>query len=151
VDSVESKQLFRKSVEAYRLGRLDQAADGFRALVDGGSNEPLHLSYSGLLELRCRDRARHGLELCRRALALAPDDGQVHLNLAKAYRHAGRIEQARGVLRRALRTWPNNSGLQREIERLDARRRPPIPVLDRDHMVNKYLGILRSKVSRPRT
>ena len=151
MDAVERKQLFRRSVEAYRVGRLDQAAEGFRALVDDGSEEPLHVSYAGLLELRCRDRTRQGLELCRRALALAPDDGQVHLNLAKAYRHAGRIEQARGVLRRALRTWPGNPALQGEIERLDARRRPPIPVLDRDHPVNKYLGKLRSKVSRPRT
>jgi predicted Zn-dependent protease len=150
---MDQQKLFRRALQAYRLGRLEEAGDGFQRLVEAGTIEPLHLSFHGLLLAIRQQRAEEGLELCSRALLLAPDRPEAYLNLARVYRKMGRPGQSVHTLRQGLRARPKDPALRREISYLCPRRKPAIGALHRDHPFNKVLGKLRARLtgSRQRT
>jgi hypothetical protein len=58
---------------------------------------------------------------------------------------AGQRKKALGVLRRGLQCEDNNAIL-REITLIGERKNPVISNLDRNHPVNKYLGMLLKKL-----
>jgi len=90
---------------------------------------------------------REGLTLCQRAVVLGIYDPQVYLNLARAHGHLGQRGKAVQVLRKGLALAPDHSGLLQEIEKQGPRRRPVVPALSRDHIVNRYLGRVRARLS----
>ncbi len=152
MDKSNQNRIFRQSMQAYRLGRLDEAARGFRSLVDCGTIEPLHLSFHGLMLALRENRREEGLELCERALLLAPDRPEAYLNLARVYRKMSQQRRAVDTLRRGLLVRPNDPVLLREIQHASPRRKPPFATLDRDHPLNKFLGKLQARLaSAPRS
>jgi hypothetical protein len=125
-----------------------EARTRLEELLRDGSPDPRHLSYYGLV-LAVHDRdLRQGVALCERALLLAGDDPQLHLNLAQAYERTGRRSRALAVLRRAIRAHPHHRPLLREVQRLSPRRPPVIGSLGRNHALNRVLGKLRARYSR---
>ena len=80
-------------------GALSDAALVFRRLVESGSEEPLHLSYCGLLTAVVHGYRLEGLRLCQRALQFGAYEPEVVLNLARLYETAGAISKAVKLLR----------------------------------------------------
>jgi len=130
-----------------RKGRLSDAAVVFRRLVDGGSDEPLHLSYCGLLTATVRGDRTDGIDLCERALRFGAYEPEVVVNLARLYETMGARTKAVKLLRRGLREKPAHPGMVALIDRLAPRCRPPLSVLDRDNPLNKQLAIALAKLS----
>ena len=122
----DRNRIFRQSVQAYRLGRLDEAAHGFRSLVDSGTIDPLHQSFHGLMLALRENRPQEGRELCERALVLIPDRPEAYLNLARVYKSIGRKRRSIDTLRRGLSVRPKHPDLLREIKHASPRRKPPI-------------------------
>jgi len=54
---------------------------------------------------------------------------------------------SRITLRAGLRSHPTHVGLRAEVRRLGERRRPVIGWLPRGHLVNRYLGLIRARLS----
>ena len=140
MDLNQREAMFRSAVGDYTGGRQSQAATKFLRLVKDGSNDPRHLSFCGLLEATLNGKVDEGIKLCERALDLGFTDPRIHLNLARVHCSVGRVSKAVDVLRNGMRTLPGDAGLLREIQRLSPRNKPPLGFLNREHVLNKYLG-----------
>jgi hypothetical protein len=139
--------LFKRGMNLFRRGSLNDAALIFRQLVDGGSVTPLHVSYCGLLTVTVHGRKREGREMCERALQLGADEPEVVANLARLYELNGEDRRAVRVLRRGLRATPGHPKLAAQIQRLSPRQKPPLSMLHRDNLINKGLAILLARIS----
>lgn len=106
---------------------------------------PQWYSYLGYCIARQRGQHRKGLELCKESLVLEPDNPVHYLNLGKVY-------LAKGDKAEALRTWREGMAkggspeLVQQLERLGTRIRPVIPILARKNPLNRYLGILLTRL-----
>lgn len=147
MNRTERDTVFRRALADYRLGRLRESYQGFRHLVDGGSNDPKHLSYCGLLMAATEGKVREGRALCERALTLDFYDPEVHLNLSQVHLRSGQRDHALQVLLRGIRVIPRDPRLLREISRLNPRSAPVFTFLERSNPVNKYLGKARARLS----
>lgn len=106
---------------------------------------PEWYSYLGYCIARQRGQHRKGLELCQESLALEPDNPVHFLNL-------GRVYLAKGDKVSALRIWREGMAkggspeLVQQLERLGTRNRPALPILARKNFLNRYLGILLTRL-----
>jgi Flp pilus assembly protein TadD len=141
-------RLFQQALKAFRDGRLVEAAAGFRRILDCGSTDPRHLSYGGLVLVIAEGKVKEGLELCEQAVEVASYDPQMFINLARLHADTGWKSRAAEVLRKGLRLHPDDVALLRELRRINPRSRPPLGFLDRNHPLNKHLGILRAQLVR---
>jgi Flp pilus assembly protein TadD len=147
MDRHEQERAFRRGLGLCRSGRLSEAARVFRHLVDGGSDEPLHLSYCGLLTATVQGDRAEGLRLCERAIRFGAYEPQVVTNLARIYEAIGARGKAVALLRRGLREHPGHPAMAHAIDRLSPRRRPPLSMLERDNPLNKHLAIALAKAT----
>ncbi len=137
---------FRQGLGMCRNGQVAQAAPLFRQLIDHGSEEPLHLSYCGLLTATVQGNRREGLDLCQRAMEIDPSEPDVVSNLARLYELCGEKKKAINTLRRGLRATPRQPRLLSQIERLSPRNKPPLSMVDRDNPLNKHMAIMLARL-----
>jgi len=140
-------RIFRRGVAMCRKGKVAEAAALFRKLVESGSEEPLHVSYYGLLTATVHGARREGVRLCERAMQFDPSEPDVVLNLVRLYELNGENLKAVKTLRRGLRAKPGHPRLLKQINRLSPRKKPPLSMVDRDNALNKQLAILLARVS----
>ena len=143
---VPSKEIwdrdFETALKDYRRGSGILASKILHRIVAEGSENPLHLSYCGVVAAVV-DRSRdQGLRLCRRALTMGFMEPQVYLNLAQVEEAVGRQDEAMRTLRKGLRAVPDHPELTREIVRLNPRQTPPISFLSRSNWLNQAFGRL---------
>ena len=129
-----------------RKGQVAKAAVLFRQLIENGSEEPLHVSYHGLLTATVHGNRRQGLHLCQRAMRFDPSESDVVSNLARLYELCGNNVKAIETLRRGLRATPGHPRLLSQINRLSPRKRPPLSIVDRDNVLNKHIAILAARL-----
>lgn len=101
-----------------------------------------YLAYSLALNNKTPDKA---VELAREALVSEPGNTQFILNLGRTLLLAGRKDEAIGVLRHGL-SCGRDPRLSEQLERLGTRKPPVFPRLHRGHFVNKYCGIVLSRL-----
>ena len=142
----ELNKKFKQGLGLCRRGEVAKAALLFREVVDTGSEEPLHLSYHGLLTATLQGRRRHGLRLCQRAMEFDPSEPDVVSNLARLYELCGEKKKAINTLRRGLRATPRQPRLLSQIERLSPRNKPPLSMVDRDNPLNKHMAIMLARL-----
>ena len=138
--------LEQRAVELFQDGRRTQAANLFRELIDNGCREAKVLSYGGLLIATEEGDVKSGLAWCERAVEIAFYDVQMYINLARLHERTGWRSQAAKVLRKGLRQDPGNPRLLAEINRVSPRARDIVPLLPREHVVNKTIGKLRAEL-----
>jgi len=97
--------LFEAGKNAFHLGRNAEAAQHLRAVL---ALTPNFVEAKSLLgqALAGTDKAQ-AIQESREAVALRPDDPQLHLNLAALLEKDGKLEQAAESLRTALKLSPN--------------------------------------------
>jgi predicted Zn-dependent protease len=144
----ERNTLFRKALATYRKGDTRTAAKVFRSLIEDGSNDPQHLSYHGLSVAFTEGKLEEGTALCERALRIAPYDPEMYLNLARVHSRARKRSLAIDVLRKGLHIDEDNRPLQRELQRINPRATPALDFLSRNHPVNRYIGLTKSRLTR---
>ncbi len=103
-----------------RIGRLDLAVECYERAFAGGIEDAQALLRGGQAALGARDVER-ALEWTRRAAALAPGVGAVHLALADLYDRLNRLEEATASAREALRLDPGSTAAIRLVARLARR------------------------------
>jgi len=103
--------------------------------------------YSCLGYCVARERGQHrkGVELCLRALEAEPDQPGHFFNLGRIYLLGGDRTAALRVLREGM-TKGGSPELQRLLESLGSRTLPVFPRLARTHPLNRYLGLLLSRL-----
>ncbi len=143
----ELNKKFKQGVGMCRKGEVAKAAALFRQIIDSGSEEPLHMSYYGLLTATVHGRRRQGLRLCERAMAYDPSEPDVVSNLARLHELCGDKKKAIETLRRGLRATPRQPRLLGQINRLSPRKKPPLSMVDRDNALNKHVAIMMARLS----
>ncbi len=117
-------------------------------------NEPVLLSYYGLLLVLVYKRYRIGIETCQRAIEKLKKEGSIdeemypvlYYNLGKSFAAAGKRKEALEALKIGLAyDWGNND-IKKELLSMGMRKKTPsIPFLDRSNPLNKYIGIMLYK------
>ena len=144
----ERELRFRRARLALGQRSLAEAAERFEALVREDAADGRFLSYHGLLTGLFERRVSDGVAICRRAIALDPHEPETYLNLARLYCATDQAPNAAATLRAALRAGVRTRAVQQELERLSPRRTPQLPLLHRDHPLNRLLGTLRARLAR---
>lgn len=102
-------------------------------------------SYLGVCIASQRGQQRKGLDLCLKSLELEPDNPAHFLNLARVHIVSGDKIAALQVLREGM-TKGGSRELSALLERLGTRKQEIFPTLTRKHPLNRYLGLLLSRL-----
>jgi tetratricopeptide (TPR) repeat protein len=102
-------------------------------------------SYLGYCIARERGQQRKGLEYCLHSLAAEPDLPEHYLNLGQVHLLAGDRVEALRLLREGM-TKGESPGIASLLASLGSRRPPIFPSLARTNPLNKYLGMLLSRL-----
>jgi tetratricopeptide (TPR) repeat protein len=116
-----------------------------RAYLSDPQNARFRSSYALALAL-VRGQYLGAVELARAAVRQEFYNPDLYLNLAKIYLAFDFKPEAIRFLRRALMVDPDNEAAQRKLADLGIRRRPPVRFLPRDHLLNRWLGRLQTRL-----
>lgn len=103
-------------------------------------------SYLGYCIAYERGKIKDAINLCERALQADSQSSENYLNLGKVYFRAGLKMKAIETFRRGLGLDNQNAEIMLELESLGLRQKPVISFLPRGHSLNKYLGIIFSRL-----
>lgn len=145
VDAV-AEDLFGKALAELRDGRRLHALSFFEKSYKAEKNVECG-SYLGYLIAQERGRIIEGLSLCNAALDANGENPVFYLNLGRVLYKAERKVEAIQTVRRALYCGPCPEAEQ-WLEATGKRRRPAFPFLPRKHFLNKYAGIIASRLAR---
>lgn len=143
--------LCRQGDWAEGLPRLRRAARAEETRVLRGELPPLFYSYYGLGIAQYDRKIREGKELCERAAAKAFFQPEAYLNLALVAVLDSDRSIAVGAVQRGLSIDPDHPRLLRLAEKLGVRRRPVLPFLSRDNLLNRILGRWRHRRSQTKS
>jgi tetratricopeptide (TPR) repeat protein len=102
-------------------------------------------SYLGYCVAKERGQFRKGLELCLSSLEAEPDHPGHFLNLGRVHLLSGDKVEAMRVLREGM-TRGRSPELVQLLDSLGTRNSPLIPMLSRKNPLNRYLGMLLSRL-----
>ncbi len=92
-----------------------------------------------------RRQYQQAMNLCREALQAEPDNPDHYYQLSRIYLVAGQKRQAIKSLRKGLK-FKRHQPIIDELNRLGARKEPVFSTLPRDHVLNRSVGILFTKL-----
>lgn len=145
MSSRESEELFAKGVKAADKGNWVAALACFEKVVQSGGN-PAGASYLAVCIARERGQFNKADMLCKEALEREPDNPVHYLNLGRIFLLQSRKIEAIQTFREGLRRGGVDQRIIEELNRLGTRKGPVIAFLKRDNPINKYLGILLTKL-----
>jgi tetratricopeptide (TPR) repeat protein len=102
-------------------------------------------SYLGLCIARERGQISEAIFLCKDAITQEPDNPVYYLNLGRVYMKAGRKADAIETLRKGL-SFGDNAEIRGFLDEIGTRRNPVFSVFPRKNFLNRYLGLLLSRL-----
>lgn len=143
-DADPAAVLFTKGLEALARGEWTAALSCFEK-ASRMLNIPVHNSFLALCIAKERGQFKKAISLCSEALEAEPGNPLHYLNLGRVYLLQGKAEEAIEIFRRGLSRGANEQIIE-ELKKLGTRRPPPLAFLQRDNPLNKYLGIILTKI-----
>jgi tetratricopeptide (TPR) repeat protein len=141
----ELKELFARGVAAVDSGDtvngllyLEKTGDVFR-------ENPIFCSYLAVCLANERQDYDAAIRLCLDSIAINPKNSLHHLNLGRVYLAAEDKKEAIRAFRNGL-LYGRNDLIQTELNLLGWRKPPVIPVLERTHPLNVFLGRLTARL-----
>ena len=141
---MEFENPFDEGIRALEAGRHELAL-GFFSKAVNEKNTPLVCSYLAYCRAKTSGSYREAVDICMNARREEPKNSEIYLNLGRIYLLAGNRKQAIQVFRLGLR-HQRNSRIINELSSLGNRKSPPVPFLLRSHPVNKYLGLIMTRL-----
>ena len=140
----EAENLLQKGIEALNNGHSYLAMSCLEQALTYGKYPKLssYLGYCLALNGRDLDEA---IALGYEALETEPNSPAFCLNLGRTLLLADRREDAIRIFRQGL-TAARNGALVTELEKLGIRKSAVFPGLARDHFLNKYCGMVLSRL-----
>ncbi len=139
---------FRQGIDYLRQNRLAEAANAFRASFKESPDNPLYLSYYGLIIALAENCLQDGLTFCQAAIQRAPFQTDLYLNLSRIYQHVHQRQKALETLVQGM-SYDHSQRLLQEMRRMGVRRKPFFTKLSRDNPLNILLGRLTHRLRRP--
>ena len=151
-ETLDPAAAFKKGIAAFRD---DRWREGYELLtkvaqhVEKRGNMPgIFYSYLGLGIAKCEGRKRDGMELCRYALQLDPNNHESYLNIAAVYLMLGRRAAAYRAVSSGLEIRPGHPRLLELQRKIGVRQTLTVPSLSRTHPLNELTGRLRAVFGR---
>ena len=136
--------LFNKGLESLARNEWTAALACFEKAA-GLENLPIYNSYLALCIARERGQTNRAVSMCNDAIEMDPDNTAIYLNLGKIYLLQGKPREAIAAFREGLSRGANDQIVE-ELKRVGNRRSPIISILKRENPVNKYLGIILTRL-----
>jgi len=108
-------------------------------------DDPHWHSSLGYCIARERGQSRKGLDLCQESLRLEPDHALHYLNLGRIHLLTGNREDALRIFREGI-AKEGDAEIIRKLVELGVRKPPLFPSLKRSNPLNRYLGLLFSRL-----
>lgn len=140
----ETEILFSRGVEAVERSEWPAALSCFEKAAKL-QESPLTNSFLALCIARERGQFKKAIAICTEALEADPGNSLLYLNLGKIYLLQKERDEAIRIFRRGLGHEVNEQIIA-ELDRLGSRKPPPLSFLHRDNPLNKYLGIILTKL-----
>ena len=102
-------EMFRTAIQAHSDGRLEEAEEIYRRILQVDSKQPHALHLLGVIAYQA-GQAESAVQLISQAIALLGNIPDFHNNIGEAYRSLGRYDEAITHYRRALTLEPVNPG-----------------------------------------
>lgn len=143
---VDPAQLFALAEERHAAGDTLEALALLERAHKAGPDDARICSWLGVLLAQERGQTKRGLELCSQALSRDPSCPSHYYHLAKVQLRVGDKASAIDVLRDGMRAHPEDEQLKGALVSLGIRKPPPFKGLARAHPLNKYTGILLTRL-----
>jgi Flp pilus assembly protein TadD len=135
---------FDNGITLFKAGSILRALGHFEKAMEAQPT-PVCASYYAYCMAKERGHVTKGMALCRESLAQEPGNPVHYLNLARIHLLGPNKEDALAVLREGIQHAPDPE-LTALLEMAGMRKPPVISSLHRDNPLNKFLGILLSKL-----
>lgn len=142
--NVELKNLITQGIYAAERGNFLLGLVHFEAAAKI-EKTPTVCSYLGLCQAGEHRRFHRALSLCGDACKKEPANSVHYLNLGRVYLMAEQKSNAIWVFRRGLKMG-RNPRIIAELKKLGLRRQPVMMALPRENPLNKYLGLLTTRL-----
>jgi tetratricopeptide (TPR) repeat protein len=141
---LEAGNFFRRGLEALEREETVAALAWFEKALEQ-ERSPACLSCFAFCIARQRGQYKKAVSLCLEAMQQEPGNSLHYLNLGKIYLLDKNKSEAMKVFREGMR-YQSNAQIIQELEKLGPRKASVIPFLKRDNPLNKYLGIILSRL-----
>lgn len=108
------------------------------------TRNPEVLAWYGYCLARDKKAFGQAMSLCKEALEAAPDNSDLYLALGRIYLLAGRKRTAISIFNKGLKMGRNDA-IVNQLHRIGLRKAPVLPFLQRDNLLNIYLGLVLSR------
>jgi tetratricopeptide (TPR) repeat protein len=142
--NTEAKQLFDRGMQALTDGNTLAALSCFEKAL-GIEEDPLISSFFAFCIAKERGEVQKAVSLCSAAIKKEPENSFHYLNLGKIYLLKKDKNEAINIFRQGLH-YENNQQIVDELNKLGRRNLAIIPFLKRSNIINKYLGIILSRL-----
>jgi tetratricopeptide (TPR) repeat protein len=136
------QETFLRGLAELKENRWQEAGNAFRAAFKASPENPLYLSYYGLIVALAEGSLQDGIVFCKAAIQRAPYEVDPYLNLARIYQKSQQRQKALESLVQGLSYAPGNPALKNEMRRMGMRRKPFFQALSRDNFLNMAVGKL---------
>ena len=103
------QQMMMAALRAHQSGRLEQAEEGYRKILQKNPRQPDALHLLGVVAHQAGENEA-AVQLMSQAIAVRPNDPDVHNNIGEAYRALGKFDDAITHYKRAQSLQPANPG-----------------------------------------
>ena len=143
----EYNKAMAKGMALLKKGFAVDAVFIFEEIIEKIGKNGAAYSLLGLSMARAKVEIKKAEKYCIEAIKMHPSKADYYNNLAELYMIARKRNKAVMVLERGVKVCKNKKPLLDQWKKLGMRESPPLPFLSRSNPVNKYLGILRKKIS----
>jgi len=140
----EAKRLFDKGMDALSQGSILNALSCFENALSA-EDDPLVSSFYAFCIAKERGEFQKAISICNASISRDPGNSLHYLNLGKIHLLKRDNKEAISVFRQGM-SFEENRQIADELNRLGTRKPPVIPFLKRSNIVNKYLGLLLSRL-----
>lgn len=140
----ETKKLFDKGIETLTEGNIVAALSYFEKALKIEEN-PVISSFFAFCIAKERGQVQKAIVLCTDAIKEDPENSFHYLNLGKILLLKKEKEEAVNIFRQGLQ-YEENQQIEDELNKLGTRKSLIIPFLKRSNLINKYLGLILSRL-----
>ena len=141
-DDVE--KVYSRALDTLAAGNTQSALAQLERALKVMDNPALH-SHLGYCIAKERGQVRKGRDLCLATIELEPQNPVHYLNLAKVHQIGGNKLDALSALRQGAALGGGDE-LFSLLNVLGKRKQPPLSFLSRDNPLNKWIGLLLSRI-----
>ena len=141
----EAFREFKAGLNLLRDNYAGRALAHMQKAMELDRNNPYYMSYLGVVLARSEQKWGEAERLCDAAVRMKRNQAQLYLNLAEVYAQAGRKDDAVDALQAGLKYARRDVRLTIAMNRLTRRREPVLSFLNRQHPVNRQLGLIRHR------